>query len=602
MGTAVGDLVATLGMNTAPWASALANSSQMLNKFGERTGGVMSSVRNAMGSAMSGLGMGVGFGAVLAGGQGLKAFFMDSIGLAQESAREQKKLGIMLASTGASADLSAGQISRFAEATSKTTNFSKEATVAAASAMAVFKSRMSGDTFQGALKAAQDISSIMGGDLPSTARSIGMALADPVRGMRLLRREGILFTDEQKKQIKNAVSTNDLAAAQKVILSQVNNTFGGDAQKMVSPMTQLKNAFLDVGRTIGGFLLPYVRKFTEGVLWAVTTSIAWVSKFGQNFGDVIQTVSDFWNSTCDFIAGVWSGAMETIFGTGTTFQSLWQGVLETVGGWVHDVAFAFRNFGTTARLAFSEVILYVLNTYPSMEGPIKEVADFFVGTWSGIHAFFFNIINSMIGGLREFDQLGNALSSGLGVAIDRLDKGQFAGLGGAAADAFIDKFAHQTDVKAPNAFAQFGDEYRKATANFDASVRDEGGMGGYVSKWNRDLKQKLGDNEVAFQLRAAKERKDAAGDSGAHPASPQFNMPNIGGANKAAKSDKPSEGPKALEKGSDEAWRTVIAAMYNKESDADKAALATASNTATIAQGIENLTDVLAADDAYSIA
>lgn len=105
MSTAIGDLVASLGMNISPAQTAIGNAQEMFQRFSERTAGIMAKVKGSMGSLTTGLGMGVGIGAVLAGAEGVKSFFMDSIGLAQDSAKEQKKLGILLTATGASADL-----------------------------------------------------------------------------------------------------------------------------------------------------------------------------------------------------------------------------------------------------------------------------------------------------------------------------------------------------------------------------------------------------------------------------------------------------------------------------------------------------------------
>ena len=60
-----------------------------------------------------------------------------------------------------------------------------------------------------------------------TATMLGKALNDPIRGMTALRRVGVSFTDQQVEQVKALQESGDLMAAQKLILAELQNQYGG---------------------------------------------------------------------------------------------------------------------------------------------------------------------------------------------------------------------------------------------------------------------------------------------------------------------------------------------------------------------------------------
>jgi uncharacterized membrane protein len=69
-------------------------------------------------------------------------------------------------------------------------------------------------------------------DLPSAANLVGKALNDPLTGMTKLQRQGVVFTEAQKEQIKTLVATGQVAKAQGVILNELKTEFGGLAEAM----------------------------------------------------------------------------------------------------------------------------------------------------------------------------------------------------------------------------------------------------------------------------------------------------------------------------------------------------------------------------------
>ena len=86
------------------------------------------------------------------------------------------------------------------------------------------------DIFNQATKATLDFSVAMGKDLPSAAIMVGKALNDPIKGLTALGRAGVQFTKSQVAMIKKMVKAGDVAGAQKLILRELEDQFGGSAK------------------------------------------------------------------------------------------------------------------------------------------------------------------------------------------------------------------------------------------------------------------------------------------------------------------------------------------------------------------------------------
>jgi hypothetical protein len=67
-------------------------------------------------------------------------------------------------------------------------------------------------------------------NMAAASNRIGRALNDPIKGIGLLTRAGVKFTDQQKDQIKKMVAAHDTLGAQKIILGQLQKSYGGAAK------------------------------------------------------------------------------------------------------------------------------------------------------------------------------------------------------------------------------------------------------------------------------------------------------------------------------------------------------------------------------------
>lgn len=255
----IGDLVANLAINKAPWTSNLAGARKEFSTF---SSGISSGIGSLTG--------------LLAGAFGVKV----SLNAFSESLEASRKLEAVLQATGGAAGLSGQQIADYAGELQSMTNFEDDATVAAAASLAAF-TNIRGETFFSAIDAAADLSSVMGGDLQSNVELVGKALNNPTEGLAKLARSGVQFTTAQEEQIKTLQKSGDMLGAQGVILDAIAGKFGGAAKATADPMKQLANTVGDVAENIGAALLPSV---TVGVN-ALSELLGTVAGGGDTFKD-----------------------------------------------------------------------------------------------------------------------------------------------------------------------------------------------------------------------------------------------------------------------------------------------------------------------------
>lgn len=117
---------------------------------------------------------------------------------------------------------------------------------------------ITGTNFKRTEQAAIDLATRLGGDLQGSAIMLGKALNDPIQGLTALRRVGVGFTEDQRKIIENLVKQNDLFGAQKLILDNIEEQYGGSgaaaADSMAGALHRQKEAVEDLQEAWGGLL------------------------------------------------------------------------------------------------------------------------------------------------------------------------------------------------------------------------------------------------------------------------------------------------------------------------------------------------------------
>lgn len=277
-GASFGDLVVSLRADSSAFAADLKKSERSL-------GGFVSGVTT-------------GFAKIGLAVQGAQTVFGALIGPmqeAQEAALAERKLAQVFKSTANAAGVAKDEIMDYAAERQKMTSFDADDTVNAAAILGSF-TNIKGDLFTDALTSAQDLSAFMGQDLQTSVIQLGKALNDPAKGVSALAKSGIQFSQAQKEEIKVLQETGRLADAQAIILKELQTQFGGQAEALVDPIAQAKNAWGDFMETIGGIanekLLPLMPKLIEGFEKMADVAIAAIEK-AEEIGGRIKEFNDF---------------------------------------------------------------------------------------------------------------------------------------------------------------------------------------------------------------------------------------------------------------------------------------------------------------------
>jgi hypothetical protein len=204
----------------------------------------------------------------------LVAFAGFSIKAWTESQNALSKLTGVLKSTGNVIGYTTDQLEEFATQIQDTTGFEDDMIINAEAIMATFTS-IGHDVFPQAIKAAADMSAVMGTDLQGSVIQLGKALQDPITGLTALRRVGVNFNATQKETIAQFVEMGDVVSAQNIILAELNREFGNVAATMMKTDTgalkALGNDFgnlqEDIGRLILESLRPLIDIAREVIKW-----------------------------------------------------------------------------------------------------------------------------------------------------------------------------------------------------------------------------------------------------------------------------------------------------------------------------------------------
>lgn len=195
--------------------TALSKLDKLQNKAANTFDGIYKSVKRILAAYLS--------------WQGIKGIFNTII----EETRNQEKANALLEarlkSTRYAAGLTAEELKNMSERLRDMSIYEDDAILSAENLLLTFKN-VKGDTFERATRAVLDMSTAVGGDLESSVLRIGKALQEPTKGITALRRVGVQLTGTQEEMIKNFVKVGDVAAAQNIILKELESQFGGSAK------------------------------------------------------------------------------------------------------------------------------------------------------------------------------------------------------------------------------------------------------------------------------------------------------------------------------------------------------------------------------------
>ena len=187
-------------------------------------------------------------------GVAVTRMFKASVDNYRQQEAANRKLQNALRNTGSAIGTNYDELKRYASELQRVNGFADDATMNAMATLTTFRS-VQGDVFKATIKAAQDMAAFMGTDLNSAVQQLGKALEAPEVGLTMLRRSGVVFTQEMTDGIKAMVKEGKTYEAQLLILEEVNKRFGGaaaaQAETAAGQWKRVSNAFGDLTEHIG---------------------------------------------------------------------------------------------------------------------------------------------------------------------------------------------------------------------------------------------------------------------------------------------------------------------------------------------------------------
>src|SRR4051794_40818427 len=224
-------------------------------------------------------------GAGLVGAAGLASFFKSAMAEAEEGQKVSGQTAAVIESTGAAANVTAGHVDDLANSISKYAGIDDEAIASGENMLLTFTNIRNevgkgNDIFDQATKAATDMAVALGTDVTGAAKTLGIALNDPVKGMSKLQKAGVTFTQQQKDQVAQMAENNNTMGAQKVILGELSKEFGGSAAAQATASDKMKVALGNLEEEVGQALLPVIEGLanflTDDVIPAFSAVVGWV--------------------------------------------------------------------------------------------------------------------------------------------------------------------------------------------------------------------------------------------------------------------------------------------------------------------------------------
>lgn len=334
----------------------------------------------------AGLKAAIGPATALLGAAAVGGFLKDAIG----EAREAQKVGALTESiikaTGGAAKVTAKDVGDLAGALSAKAGVDDEVIQQGANLLLTFKNvrneaGKSNKVFDQATAAAVDLSAAGFGSVDGSAKMLGKALNDPIKGMSALGRAGVTFTDEQKELVKGFIAQGDTLSAQKVILKEVQGQVGGAAEASATAGEKLAVSWGNFKETIGTALLPLIDKLATFV---GTKLLPGLLKLGPVVGQV-----------AGFIKKLFSGFGSDTDGAGSKFAqfrvtvaTVWASVKSIFTSAVSIVSALWGAFGGTlttyAKAAFTNVMLVVRGAFTVIQGIFQVFSSLLKGDWQGV--------------------------------------------------------------------------------------------------------------------------------------------------------------------------------------------------------------------------
>ena len=203
-------------------------------------------------------------------------------------ASAEVRLQQTLAATQEACGMSASELMNLAESLQQVTSYSDQEIMAVEQVLVATR-KIGRDIIPEATMAILDMAAATGEDATGAAQRLAQALADPAGEIESLKEANIQLSEEQAENIKKVQEQNGLYEAQKLLLQEVNSTYGGIATTLantdIGKIDKLKNAWQDLKEGLGETLMNSLDGVLDYTLSLVEKVEGFVSSHNQNTAD-----------------------------------------------------------------------------------------------------------------------------------------------------------------------------------------------------------------------------------------------------------------------------------------------------------------------------
>lgn len=376
-------------LDTKNYEAGIKKAESATQKFSSSLSGVTKLLKSTF--ALAGISVGT---------KAIVNFGKEAVKSAESANKTLNILNNTLKVTGASAWTTSEDLIKMSEEIAYSTNYTVGEIQDMQSVLLGFKN-ITGDTFREASNAITDMATVMGMDLKSAVQTVGKALDDPIKGLDSLRRQGFAFTDEQKEELKQLVENGEQLKAQKIILDELNTTYGGSAKSAQSSFDKQRDAVISFKETLGNQLIPVLDVFAEKSATSFSTLTEKIKTI--DFSEIAGTVEYSVQVITEYFGIFYNNAKELVKGLAERFGDV-EISLDTVKEAVYNslnniykqmqISFGFVKalIDGDWKLAWEYAKIYVLNVckkiLDGLDDLLSKMPDLVNGAIKGLNAYY----------------------------------------------------------------------------------------------------------------------------------------------------------------------------------------------------------------------
>lgn len=251
----------------------------------------------------------------------------------------------------------------------------------------------------------QDVIAATGRSSTMVAIGIGKALQDPVKNYLALSRAGVTFNAQQKAMLSTLIKTKGPLAAQKYLLSQIEQRYGGAARANLKSFSAQWTQFKDV-----------LDRIAAGVLTSLIPAFAHLAGFFQRYPGILKAIV----YTLLALGAAWVTVKIAAVAYNTAMGLMnfvkWIGRLGQVEAGAKGVGKGFIKAGTEAAVGATETVVATGEMDAAVVGTEASVG-LLAAAWplmaAAAVAAIYEIIQHIGPLKRATDWLGNEIGKGL---------------------------------------------------------------------------------------------------------------------------------------------------------------------------------------------